>query len=66
MTLLADPSIRTTASGMKLELAWSKDESLTTLFITTDISADREKSIKIKLTPTQLDELRAFIMDNID
>lgn len=63
---LADPRILRTTSGMELELAWSKDESVTQLMITTGIGTDEEQFRKIRLTPLQLDELRGFIMDNID
>ena len=66
MTLLADPSIREFPDGLALEIAWSKDESMTMLFITTGLGTDKEKSTKIEMTPLQLDWLRVFIMDNID
>jgi hypothetical protein len=67
MTKLADPSTEVTASGAEFNLRWSQDESVATLFIyRSQLGNMREQSAKITLTPTQLDELRAFIMDNID
>ncbi len=68
MTKLADPSMCDFASGMQLELVWSKDESVVDLFITLPVigQPDVSEVTKLKMTPLQLDELRGFIMDNID
>ena len=66
MTLLADPRLRDCSGGMQLELVWSKDESMVTLHIALKQPDGSEKFHKIKVTPFQLDELRAFVMDNIN
>ena len=66
MTKLADPTFHQTASGMELELHWSKDESVVTLSVWRDkLGAMPKKRVVIMLTPTQLDELREFIADNL-
>jgi hypothetical protein len=65
MTLLADPSIREFASGMECELVWSKDETMTTLYITRRDVAGKERKHKIVLSTLELDELREFLSANL-
>ena len=63
---LADPSIWNTPSGMQLELKWSADDTVATLFMhrpNTPKLHGRKESIR--LTIQQLDELREFLSDNL-
>ncbi len=65
MIARADPRCRDCSGGMQLELVWSKDDSIATLYIALKQSDGSEIFHKPKLTPLQLAELREFIAANI-
>jgi hypothetical protein len=66
MTKLADPTIWTTPSGMELELKWSVDETMATLYVHRPNTPKLHGRIEsIRFTIQQLDELREFLSDNL-
>jgi len=52
---------RETGTGMQMELAWSDDETMVTLYITKPRPGGGESKAIIRMSSVEADELRAFL-----